>query len=76
MKELKHCPSCGSVNVQKVQKPWTRQYQGKTYTIPELEYTECADCGECIYDRQTMQTIEAHSPAFSHLHSRKKAQVG
>jgi len=35
------------------------------YTVEELEFYECPDCGEKVYDRDAMRTIEANSPAFA-----------
>ena len=58
------CPSCGSNNIKRVKKEWINKFQGKTYTVPSLEFYECPNCGERIYDRQAMRKIEAHSPAF------------
>ncbi|NOZ20234.1 MAG: YgiT-type zinc finger protein [Planctomycetes bacterium] len=59
------CPSCGSSKVKKVRRKWTGEFQGHVYIIPSLEFHECPDCGERIYDRDAMRKIEAHSPAFS-----------
>ena len=33
--------------------------------MPELEFYQCPDCGEKVYDRAAMQRIEASSPAFA-----------
>jgi len=32
--------------------------------VPNLEFYECAKCGERVYDREAMRKIEAYSPAF------------
>ena len=59
------CPKCGSGQIQKVRRSWTGQYQDQTYTVPMLEFYECPNCGEKVYDRQAMRQIEACSPAFA-----------
>jgi len=58
------CPSCGSDKITKVRKDWIGNFKGRTYSVPSLEFHECPDCGERIYDRLAMRKIEASSPAF------------
>ncbi|MEW6357290.1 MAG: type II toxin-antitoxin system MqsA family antitoxin [Planctomycetota bacterium] len=58
------CPSCGSRRIKKVRRKWTGTFQGRTYVVPSLQFHECPDCGEKVYDREAMRKIEAHSPAF------------
>ena len=67
------CPTCGSKRIKLLRRNWTRSFQGKSYTVPDLEYYECPDCGEKLYDREAMRKIEAHSPAYSKLHKRTKS---
>jgi YgiT-type zinc finger domain-containing protein len=64
-----------SGNIKKVTEDWTGHFQGQSYTVPSLEFYECTDCGERIYDRQAMRKIEAVSPAFSKRHVERKVQV-
>jgi YgiT-type zinc finger domain-containing protein len=72
--KIKTCPSCGSEKIKKVRRNWCGEYQGCAYAVAGLEYYECANCGEKIYDRQAMRKIEACSPAFaSHRPTRKSA---
>jgi YgiT-type zinc finger domain-containing protein len=66
------CPNCGSEKLKKVCQDWTGNYRGQTYIVPELEYYECPNCGEKLYDRAAMRKIEAYSPAFAHLHPEKE----
>ena len=40
------------------------EYQGQRYIVPNLEFHECPDCGEKIYDPEAMRKIEAVSPGF------------
>ncbi len=71
MLKITICPSCGSKKIKKVQRNWSGQFQGQSYTIPGLEYYECSVCNENVYDRQAMRKIEEHSPAFTSKHVRK-----
>ena len=63
------CPSCGSAKIRKARRTWTGEYKGQRYTVPDLEFHECADCGEKVYDREAMRKIESHSPAFQKAHA-------
>jgi YgiT-type zinc finger domain-containing protein len=67
------CPTCGSDKIKKVRRNWTGKAQDKTYSVPNLEYYECPNCGEKVYDREAMRKIEAHSPVFSKKHAKKAA---
>ena len=67
------CPSCGDNKIKGVRRNWTGKFKGKTYMVPNLEYYECADCGEKVYDRQAMRKIEAYSPAFGKPRVEKKS---
>jgi YgiT-type zinc finger domain-containing protein len=58
------CPACDSPRIKKVRRNWKDTYKGQTYVVPNLEFYECPDCGERLYDREAMRKIEAHSPAF------------
>ena len=64
------CPSCDSNRIKRVRRNLTRKFKGQEYTVPNLEYYDCPDCGEKVYDRDAMREIQAHSPAFKRL-SRK-----
>jgi YgiT-type zinc finger domain-containing protein len=66
------CPTCGSKKIKRVQRNWTRSFEGQQYTVPNLEYYECPKCSEEVYDREAMRQIEAHSPAFKRETSKRK----
>ena len=72
MIEITICPSCASNRIKPVRQDWTGKFQGQSYTVPSLEFYECPDCGERIYDRKAMRRIEAHSPAFAMRHAETK----
>lgn len=65
MIEVTSCPSCGSKKIERVRRKWTGQYQGQAYTVEKLQFHECPDCGEKVYDREAMRAIEANCPAFA-----------
>ena len=58
------CPSCGGTKIKKVRRNASGEFEGRQYTVPSLKFYECPDCGEKVYDRDAMQRIEEHSPAF------------
>ncbi len=65
MIQITICPSCGSDNIRKICKNWNGKFKGQNYTVPSLEFYECSDCDEKLYDRVSMRKTEAYSPAFS-----------
>jgi YgiT-type zinc finger domain-containing protein len=73
MLKITTCPSCGSGKIKKVRRNWTGGFKGKRYTVPNLQYCECPNCGEKVYDRDAMREIEAHSPAFEQTHLKRKS---
>jgi hypothetical protein len=54
-----------------VRQKWTGQYKGHPYAVENLEFYECPDCQEKVYDREAMRKIEANSPAFAKVATRK-----
>ena len=62
--EIDICPACGSKEIKRVVHDVTRNYAGQTYTVTNLSFYECPDCGEKVYDRDAMRKIEVHSPAY------------
>jgi YgiT-type zinc finger domain-containing protein len=73
MSKLTSCPTCGSKKIKQVRRNLVRNFRGQAYTVPDLEFHECPDCGERVYDAQAMRKIEAHSPAYAKTRARKKA---
>jgi YgiT-type zinc finger domain-containing protein len=63
--KIRKCPSCGSAKIKHVRRNWSGEYKGRRYIVENLEYYECPDCQEQIYDRDAMRAIEASSPAFA-----------
>jgi YgiT-type zinc finger domain-containing protein len=73
MSKLTFCPTCGSKKIKRVRRNLVRNFRGQAYTVPDLEFHECPDCGERVYDAQAMRKIAAHSPAYAKKRIRKKA---
>ncbi len=65
MLKITKCPTCGSKRIRLVRRNWKGTFEGQAYTVPNLVFHECPDCGEEIYDRDAMRKIEAHSPAYA-----------
>lgn len=63
--QITECPSCASPRIKHVRKNLRRTWKGHAYVVPNLEHWQCPDCGEHVYDRDAMQRIEAHSPAYA-----------
>jgi YgiT-type zinc finger domain-containing protein len=49
--------------IYKVRKTVSGTRQGKRYSVPAVEFYECPDCGERIYDPTAMRQIEQRSNA-------------
>ena len=62
--QIKTCPTCGSDKIKRVTRDLTRNHKGKPYTVPMVEFYECPNCGEKVYDHEAMLKIESHSPAY------------
>jgi YgiT-type zinc finger domain-containing protein len=75
MIKITSCPSCGSKKIKKVRRNVTRDFRGQTYVVPDLDFHECPECGEKLYDRYAMRKIEAHSPAFATARRKKQARA-
>ena len=71
--EIKICPTCGSGKIKRVRRNCRRTALGRSYTVPSLEFYECPDCGEKLYDSEAMEKIEAASPGFSGVGNKKMA---
>jgi YgiT-type zinc finger domain-containing protein len=69
---INRCPTCGSDLIVKTRRNWTGEFRGQTYEVADLEFYECPVCGERVFDREAMRTIEAQSPAFSGSRKIKK----
>ena len=71
--KIGRCPTCGSRRIKWVRRNWRDTFNGKSYVVPNLEFYECPDCDEHIYDHNAMQKIEAHSPAYAKSRAQKKS---
>jgi YgiT-type zinc finger domain-containing protein len=63
--KITRCPTCESPRIKRVRKNLRRTWKGQAYVVPNLEFEECPDCGERLFDHPAMQKIEAHSPAYA-----------
>jgi YgiT-type zinc finger domain-containing protein len=74
--QISRCPTCGSDKIKRVVCDIDRKYKGQTYTVPAVEFYQCANCGEKVYDREAMLKIEACSPAYHRVCSSKASATG
>ena len=72
MLNLGNCPTCGSTKIKKIRKDLTATHDGLAYVVPDIEYYECPNCGERVYDRNAMRRIESNSPAFQRTEPRRR----
>ena len=64
---IKTCPTCGSEKIRRIISDVTRIYKGQAYTVPSLEYYDCPNCGEKVYDSDAIRKIETYSPAYHNI---------
>ena len=72
MLRLTICPTCGSDKLKKVCRDLHNSVRGQSYFVPDLEFHECPDCQEHVYDLEAMRKIESYSPTYATRHPRKK----
>jgi len=65
--KVTNCPTCAGGRIRKVRRNWKGIYRCQTYVVPALEFYECPDCGEEVYDHDAMRRIEARCPAYPKL---------
>ena len=68
--KISRCPTCGSKNINRVRRDVTMELRGEEYTVPALEFEECPDCGEKVYDREAMRTKRGQAPRRDHTFPR------
>jgi YgiT-type zinc finger domain-containing protein len=54
-----------------VRRDWKSEFKGEAYVVRDLEYFECENCGERLYDRDAMRRIEKVSPAYSKMRAKQ-----
>ena len=59
--KLTVCPNCYSKQLKKVRRTVSGTRQGKRYSVPGVEFYECPDCCEQVYDPAAMRQIEQSS---------------
>jgi len=58
------CPNCGSDQIAAVCRSLVREFEGESYTVPDLQFYECPVCEERIFDRDAMRKLQQYSPAY------------
>jgi len=67
------CPTCGSEAIKRICRDVKDDWRGQIFTIPRLEFWDCPNCGEKVYDAGAMRKIEEYSPAYASRHRKRKA---
>jgi len=42
------------------------------FVVPDIEFDDCPDCGEQIFDLAAMEKINAHRPSIARIRPRKR----
>ena len=71
--KISECPTCGSARITKIKRNCRREVRGQSYVVPALEYWECPDCGEGVYEASAMRKIEEYSPSYAARQKNRKA---
>jgi len=59
---LTKCPSCGSRKIKRVTRDYAGVYRGQPYKVPDVQFDECPDCGEQVFDGEMVERIQSHRP--------------
>jgi YgiT-type zinc finger domain-containing protein len=62
MPPIKTCPTCGRGKLRRVKRDVECNFRGHAYTAPDIEFYECPNCGEKLYDQQAIRKMESHRP--------------
>ena len=76
MLNIKTCPTCGKKGGRFIRCDLEREFKGRKYVVPGLEFHECPSCGERLYSPEAMRLIEKHSPAYRRKGSRQASRSG
>lgn len=76
MIKIKTCPICGSSRIHLVRRTLRRQHEGKSYTVPNVQFHECPSCGEQLFDTAAIDKIQSRSPAFAKASITKRRKAG
>jgi YgiT-type zinc finger domain-containing protein len=74
--KITECPTCGSKRIRRMRRNFHGAYKGQAYVVPNLEFEQCPDCGERLFDHDAMQKIEEHSPAYAKRRAAGKKVAG
>ena len=66
------CPTCGSRRIRHVREDVTIHAGGISFVTPDVEFEDCPNCGEQIFDLAAMEKINAHKPSIARVKARKR----
>jgi YgiT-type zinc finger domain-containing protein len=70
MPAVRTCPTCGVGKLRRVTRDVECNFRGHVYIAPDIEFSECPNCGEKLYDQQALRKMESFRPK-----GRRKARV-
>jgi ribosomal protein L37AE/L43A len=70
MRIIKICPTCARSHVRRVKRDVECNFRGLVFKARAIEFHECPDCGEKLYDREAMRKMESFRPK-----TRRKTRV-
>ena len=68
--KITRCPMCGSRRIHRVRRDLKGSFRGRGYIARGVEFEECPDCGERLYDLNAMAKLESARSASSRRRKR------
>jgi YgiT-type zinc finger domain-containing protein len=56
--KITKCPTCGSKRIRRVRRDIKGSFRGKPYIARNVEFEECPNCGERLFDLEAMAKLE------------------
>ena len=56
------CPTCGSKRIRRVRRDVNIDIGDLHFVTPDVEFENCPNCGEQIFDLAAMEKIQAYRP--------------
>ena len=69
---IKTCPSCGSRRIRPVRRDVTIDAGGVRFVTPQVEFDDCPNCGEQIFDLTAMEKIDSYRPSGARAKARRR----
>lgn len=63
--KITKCPMCASKRIRRVRRDVKGTFRGRPYVVRGVEFEECPDCGESLYDLDAMAKLESARSALN-----------